>query len=443
MVSRYTTKNELPNTQSVIPFQNAGLGTIVCLLAFLVECCAFEPAIGQEFVAQVANDSVWQPWTSGSAKVVSLRPLVRDGWYNSSPSMITWGHAMDRYANPGKGWISFPAPFCWMVYRRGTGDRAISHGSLPQLSGGQSSAIVMRSHDLRRWRKVKLFEPPEGVIDGSGIGTSHLCADEERLYLFLRVHTPTNEGQLDRLYMTSTSDGVTWSEPTLTRFADGGYFFSWRVRTHDGKFYSAIPLREGDKPELLDLMISEDGITWSRHARIDADKTFRGESDLYWRADGELWCVVRTKRGSFMYWAQPPYQQWEGGTQLPGGDAPAICQSGSQVYYAGRGPAKVVPQENDIGGGTTCVWHLRRGTAELIVSFPAGGDVSSPGLISPEPGRLVITFHSDIAYQMGPIKPKHPTEFRDEQPMSDVYIAEIEVSNVATKAEQKKEKEGQ
>ena len=292
--------------------------------------------------------------------------------------------------------------------------------------------MVMRSHDLRRWRQVKLFEPPEGVVNGSWIGTSHLCGDDERLYLFLRVHTPREEGVRNRLYLTSTQDGVHWSEPKLATDPDGP-FWTWRVRRHNRKFYAAFP-HPSDGDSSFDLMVSDDGLQWTRHARIaprrpDGVKSFTGESDLHWRPDGELWCVERTSNGTFMFWAKQPYTQWQGGVTIGYCDAPAMCASGPDVYLAGRGPVKTTPKPNEIGGkkGTTVVYRLTRGSTELVASFPAGGDASYPGLVSPKPGKLVLSFYSDVAYQTGEIKPKYHGQYGYKLTTNDIYLAEITV----------------
>jgi len=88
-----------------------------------------------------------------------------------------------------------------------------------------------------------------------------------------------------------------------------------------------------------------------------------------------------------------------------------------------------VLQPDEMGGkkGAPSLYRLSRGRAELLVSFPAGGDASYSGLISPEPGRLIWSYYSDIAYQTGRLKVR--SEYRFMATASDIYLAEVHVPN--------------
>ena len=104
-----------------------------------------------------------------------------------------------------------------------------------------------------------------------------------------------------------------------------------------------------------------------------------------------------------------------------------MCETDGQVYVAGRGLAKVVLKPNEIGGkkGAPTLYHLTREETKPLVSFPAGGDCSYPGLISPEPGKLIMSFYSDVAYQSGQVKPKFHDEYGYKRTACDIYLAEI------------------
>ena len=344
-----------------------------------------------------ANDAVpGIPWTAPSVEVTSFRVLVRDGWYNMPTDLVSW---KEMY---------------WLNYRRGTGHRSAN-----------SRIVLLRSNDLRRWHEVNLFESPNGLEGGFAVATGHFCIADQRLFMFLGVRKPT------QIFVTSTANGVNWSQPQLLELGDL-HPYPWRVRYHEGSFYNAVTYL-GENVGVLDLITSDDGVHWKRHARIAetppvGTKYFTEESELLWRPDGELWCVVRTG-SAHMYWSKPPYTSWQGGIKIGWCDAPAMCETGGQVYVAGRGPAKVVLKPNEIGGkkGAPTLYRLTREGAEPLVSFPAGGDCSYSGLISPEPGKLIMSFYSDVAYQAGQVKPKFHDEYGYKRTACDIYLAEIKV----------------
>ena len=338
-----------------------------------------------------------------SADITALRTVVRDGWYNAFTDLALW---KDMY---------------WLCYRRGTNHVA-----------GNSVEVVLRSNDLRRWRPVIDFESPAGVVDGCAAADGHFCTTPDRLYLFIGTRNPIHS------YVSWTDDGVHWSRPALLVLGDD-HPYTWRVRWHEGLFYSAIcHLHHEERP--FELIISEDGVQWTRRAEIVTRAElpeFTEESELYWRPDGELWCIVRANNAS-MYWSQPPYTAWEGSDLQVKCDAPVICRTAGREYLAGRvrlpgaesgsNPTQFQGGEwGGVGNGTTGLYYLTKGKAELIRYFSQGGDASYPGLVSPEPGKLVISYYSDVAYWTGLVKPRHFAEFRYKASESDIYLAEIEV----------------
>ena len=328
------------------------------------------------------------------ADVLSVRTVVRDGWYNMPTDLAWWGG------------------YYWLSYRRSTGH---------SCARGNSAVVMLRSNDLKRWREVAVFEPPGGVVDGRGIAAGHLTQDEARLYIFSPVQFPGESEEPSRIYMSWTEDGQTWSPPQVLRLGDY-YPYTWRVRLYEGRFYSAICYREHDEGP-FDLIVSDDGVNWERQARIAASdpRHFTEESDLHWRPDGELWCVVRSHGSALMYWARPPYDSWDGVDLEVRCDAPALCASGGRVYLAGR---------VGVGGnqhGTTGVYQLEHGQADPVLVMPPGGDSSYPGLISLDAGQLAMSYYSDVAYWSGMVKPRYFDAYRRKQSECDIYLAEFTV----------------
>ena len=115
------------------------------------------------------------------AEVTSIRTVVRDGWYNAFTDLISW------------------KDYFWLAYRRGLGHRATrSFEKLdiyPNVAeSGNSFGVILRSGDLRRWHEAQVFEPPLGIVDGSGVNDCHFCSTGERLYATFPVPTPGGRG---------------------------------------------------------------------------------------------------------------------------------------------------------------------------------------------------------------------------------------------------------
>ena len=362
------------------------------------------------------------------ARVSSIRPVVRDGWYNAWTDLIWWKE------------------YFWLSHFRG-----LSHGLARNTTGriaGNTFSVIRRSADLRRWHEAQVFEAPGGIVDGSGVDTAHLCATEDRLYAFFRkVSRRPGGGANNNSYVSWTEDGVHWSEPEELS-VDGFLPYTWRVRHHQGRFYCALSYLEEGTP--IDLIVSDDGVHWTSHAEIVAPgHGCSEESELHWRPDGELWCVIRTER-AVLYCSRPPYTEWEETLQLPAGcDAPVMCESGGHVYLAGRcagsgqgepGPDGTMPFDlvntfthpeiPTVSSGTTGLYRLTRERADLLVLMPPAYDASYPGLVSLEPGKLIMSYYSDVAYASGQVPLKHFPEYRYKESECDIYIAEIEVGGL-------------
>jgi hypothetical protein len=364
------------------------------------------------------------------ATVTSIRPVVRDGWYNAWTDLIWWKE------------------YFWLAHFRG-----LSHGIVRSTKGaiaGNTFSVILRSADLRRWHEAQVFEPPGGIVDGNGVDTAHLCASDDRLYAFFReMSHGADDAMNHHSYVSWTEDGVRWSEPEALTV--GGDFrpYTWRVRWYDGRFFCALNYLAEGHP--IDLIVSDDGVHWSRHAEIAAPgHDCSEESELHLRPDGELWCVIRTTGAAAMFVSLPPYTEWKETQRLPAGcDAPVMCESGGHVYLAGRcaHSAQGVPgadgsmpfalqntfdhvERPGVRSGTTGLYRLTRDRADLLVLMPPAYDSSYPGLVSLEPGKLIMSYYSDVGYVSGEVPLKNFPEFRFKESECDIYVAEIDVGEM-------------
>ncbi len=335
------------------------------------------------------------PYDGPALSVTDVRAVVRDGWYNAFADLVLW---RDYY---------------WLSYRRGTKHHA-DHGMV----------VVLRSSDLQRWQEVAVLDRPQGIsgVIDSGVQDGHFCVAGDRLCITINTRVPTEE------YLSWTDDGINWSEPLLQTM-EGFEPFIWRMTYHDDRFWCAT---SGPESDPLYLIVSDDGIIWTEHARIAGTNVhdWSGETDLLFRPDGELWCVVRSEWPGVFFRSRPPYTEWEGGHSIGLCDAPSICEADGEVFVAGRlrvplfeGDLRLHPQ------GTTGVYHLRRGGARPLLAFPVGGDSAYSGLITTGPGKLAIAYFSDVAYWSGVLPPKSADRYQYKVTDCDIYVAEIDIVN--------------
>ena len=326
----------------------------------------------------------------------------------------------------------------WLCFRRGTAHNA-----------NNSLEVVLRSNDLRRWHEVKAFESPYGIEGGCAAADGYFCVTPDRLYIIIGTRNPIHA------FASWTSDGVRWSTPELLKIGDVCPY-AWQVHWHQGRFYVAVNYLGTEQEPRLDLIVSEDAVNWKHHSEIasgqppgfhDRPDGFTEESELHWRADDELWCVIRTNV-AVLYCARPPYTQWEEALVLYAGcDAPAMCETGGEVCLAGCCAAswQVASETDDttrpfavqntfnypnnplMRWETTGLYRLRRNRADLLVMLPPGADTSYPGLVLVEQDKLIMSYYSDVAYISGQIRPMHFPEYACKQTESDIYIAEIDV----------------
>ena len=318
------------------------------------------------------------------AHIVSHHTVVRDGWHNMCSDLCFWNDTF------------------WLVY-----DRTSAH------SAPDGVVVLMRSADLRRWDEVAVFKTPHDARDAK------LAATDDELFMFCAdSNYETINGKVRQVahsYISVSSDGYEWSTPT--QICDRNYWL-WRVHVHDGTFYCA---EKGG-----DLLSSSNGRNWQVISRIpesegesaqqlqkiravDHRTTPRfNEADLIFRPDGALWCVSRTKREpeqhALLYVANPPYEEWSCIDLKALIHCPALCESGGQVYVAGRRDPKAPWVGQHTPAGNTGIFRLDKSGLTPILALPSDGDAAYPGMLSLEENRLIISYYSQHAYLSGVIE---------------------------------------
>ena len=243
---------------------------------------------------------------------------------------------------------------------------------------------VMRSADMKTWE-------PCGTIDTAGDDRdAKLIAVGDTLYLYFGtwdiVHRPghdTPDRGSVRTYFSTTKDGTTWSN--VQGIYEPG-FWLWRVRHHDGAFYSAAYTAVRPKPDAREtrLLRSVDGLTWDLVSVVTKDR-LAGEADILWRPDGAVWVLTRTgdKPGDAEWLtSDSTMQKWTGkGTGTPI-HSPVFATWKDRVFVAGRDYRKE--------GSTTKLWEFKDGVCTELVTLPSKGDTAYPGLLV-DPSAAVAT----------------------------------------------------
>lgn len=322
-------------------------------------------------------------------RILWHRTVVRDGWHNAFTDLCSWRGSF------------------WLTFRRGS-----AHVSL------DGEIVVMRSQDLKRWREVALLKTLGDDRDPK------FCPTEDRLYVYFGTWMPPiYSGLGGRLvsHACTTQDGVHWSDPTPIYKSN---VWLWRVRFHGGTFY--CPAKSWDDPrerrkKFLDLLTSDDGLTWEPTRHIAGVEDRPDEADLLFRPNQEIWCISRSTRKpdhSLFYVSQPPYQKWERTDLKIRIHCPVFCESQGQIYVAGRRDTAAPWTPQSTPPGNTGIFLVERRNVQPLFALPSDGDAAYPGLITQEAGKLIISYYSQHAYRGGVVHGVSPHS-------NDVYLAEI------------------
>lgn len=319
-------------------------------------------------------------------------------------------------ANAGEGEV--PARLDWMVKAYGDGRHnaftdlirwkdayylCFRHG---ESHGSMDGEIrVMRSADLKAWE-------PCGTLKTYGDDRDpHFAATEDRLFVYFGVwdlEHATDHGtpgrQDVRSHFASSDDGETWSE---VRGVYEEKWWLWRVRHHDGAFYSigysafrpTPPVRESR------LLRSEDGLNWELVSTVTKER-MSGEADMWFEGDGSMWLVTRTGEApghAWLHQSDTSKQTWTAHDLGELIHSPAIAKWKDRFFVAGRG-------RNAGGGYVTRLWELYPSESRVreVLTLPSGGDTSYPGLLvdpaslDAENPALLISWYSQHEQESEP-----------------------------------------
>jgi hypothetical protein len=334
------------------------------------------------------------------ARIIRLMTVVRDGMSNAFTDLQYW---QGNY---------------WVAYRKGAG-----HVSM------DGEMVVSVSAERETFREVARLKMPGDCRD-----PKLLPVGEDRMALYFPSWTEGHSSRRLQQYISFSTNGYTWEHPRPV--LESGLWL-WRIRRHEGRYYGLVQNVRGDwsggnVPLELDLIVSEDLLSWDTIARI-GDGQGLCESDIHFRPDGEAWVVARTSKqteevASYFAYARPPYEKWEtvGMPQMV--HAPVFVEHEGALYVAGRSnPAREKLSTFPFPSSTMGVWRVRRGELEPVLWIPASGDCSYPGFIEDPEGRVCLSYYSQHAYHMGVVEEPTSVALNERCRASDVYFAELEL----------------
>lgn len=354
-------------------------------------------------------------------RILYQQVVVRDGWHNLLTDISYW-----------KGYY-------WLGYSRRSGHYA-----------ADGCIIILKSLDLKRWHHVT-------VINTVGHDwCPKFCSTNNRLLVNWFTSYPMHQRRnvvgehLDNTivdhdsHVCYTEDGMNWSIP-VSMWKNQNM---WSLRVYDGKFYSAAWGWAGDPHDHVhgpvDLLQSDDGLHWQKVSTITEVKDRLDETDLWFMPDDELWAVSAGWRlplqHSVFSCSRPPYTEWEQFDLKASIASPVICECDGKYYVAGRKDSEGYMPEPWLGrqmssAGSTTIHRLERGKVDPIFALPSDGDVWQPGMISTQPGQLIVSYNSQHAYMSGAVRSKLPVPFSYHRPEiylgdNDIYIAELDLEEI-------------
>lgn len=249
----------------------------------------------------------------------------------------------------------------------------------PSHAYGEADIVLLRSGDAEKWSEVRRFNilpddrDPQFLIVG------------DRLMMYVN----SLKGPDLTTYVTSTTDGETWSEPHAIYEPR---FCMWKPLKFGDKYlatsHKKVEGKEGGKAREVHLVESLDGIAWKKVSTIRAGY-WESETTLLAGPDGKLTGFLRTKYRTLgdITEAMPPYSEWK---QRPAG----IHLSGHCVHTF-RGVTYLFSRTMDDSGKQTgtCIYTYADGKPTPYCKLPSGGDCSYPEVVLVG-DEMVISYYS-------------------------------------------------
>jgi len=265
---------------------------------------------------------------------------------------------------------------------------------------------ILESKEADSWNSAALVS-----LEGYDLRDAHLSVTPDNKLMLLGGAAPRpkdNQSAPTGSFVAFSSDGAQWSKPQIV--SEPGRWL-WCVTWHKGKAYGVSYPAPQNIPTCLELLTSDDGITYRSLVPQLYSEGRPGEVTLRFDASGTCYALVRRdKRGeepcsAILGVSNGDYTSWQWhdlGPEFNGFGGPNFIQiPGGYWLAAGR--------MHDGGTHTAiCYLDVKNGTMTRLLKLPSGGDTSYPGLV----------WHKDVLYV---------SYYSSHEAKTSIYLARLKV----------------
>ncbi|MDR2441195.1 MAG: glycoside hydrolase [Planctomycetaceae bacterium] len=271
----------------------------------------------------------------------------------------------------------------YCTFREGTG-----HVPGNKTGEGNGEIRVIKSKDGEIWESVTLLKKK-----GYDLRDSKISVTADNRLMLTMGGSVYIDGKLTAIHpQVSFSDktGENFSEPQpieIDSSVKTSMDWLWRVTWYQGVGYGVVYAAFDDKPWLLTLVKTNDGIHYEYVQRFN--KTTRpNEATVRFLSNGDMRIFLRCEAGNAeLGMSSNPYTTWNWiNLGIHAGGPEMIVLPNDKLLFAHRfydktGPSTVLTKQ-----GTD-------GKLQLVMRFPSGGDTSYPGMVIHN-GFLWVSYYS-------------------------------------------------
>lgn len=273
---------------------------------------------------------------------------------------------------------------------------------------------VLESKDADAWTPAALIS-----LDGYDLRDAHLSVTPDSRLMLLGGAAPRkkdNESAPTGSFVSFSKDGKQWTQPHIV--VEPGRWL-WCVTWHKGKAYGVSYPAPQNIPTSLELLTSDDGLTYRSLVPKLYNEGRPGEVTLRFDSDGTCYALVRRdKRGDEPYSAilgvsKGDYTRWQWkdlGADFNGFGGPNFIQIPGGYGSTELTEVWLAAGRMHDGGVHTAVCYLdvKNGTMTRLLKLPSGGDTSYPGLV----------WHNDTLYM---------SYYSSHESKTSIYLAKLKV----------------
>jgi len=238
---------------------------------------------------------------------------------------------------------------------------------------------IIESKDADNWASAAFIS-----LEGFDLRDAHLSVTPDDRLMLTGGAAPRekdNQSAPTGTFVSFSKDGREWTRPQIA--VEPGRWL-WCVTWREDKAYGVSYTAGKGTERYLDLLVSEDGIHYTKHVPGLFEQGYPNEVTLRFGSEGICYALVRRDRrgdepsSAMLGISKPDYTQWQWkdlGPQFNGFGGPNFIQiTDGHWLAAGR--------MHDGGAHTAlCCLDVENGVMTKMLKLPSGGDTSYPGMV--------------------------------------------------------------